>query len=104
MKRQDVVTEQAADLDGDVSELSRGDLEAEVRRLRNAIRRHRDESGQRLCWHQPQLWGALPESVDPLPAVPAWPEFLRGCVAYRESLDKQLPSAARSTEEYRAKP
>jgi hypothetical protein len=28
-----------------------------------------------------------------LPAVPAWPIFLRGCVRYRQSLDEQLPNA-----------
>ena len=102
MKRRDLVKEQVLDLDWDLSGLSTGDLEAEVRRLRGAIRRHRDESGQRLCWHQPELWGALPESVDARPTVPDWPEFLRGCVAYRESLDRQLPAATRSDEEYRA--
>jgi hypothetical protein len=28
--------------------------------------------------------------------VPDWPQFLRGCVAYRESLDLELPGASRS--------
>ena len=36
---------------------------------------------------------------DPLPAVPEWPEFLRGCIRYRQSLDEQLPDAPRSREE-----
>jgi hypothetical protein len=26
--------------------------------------------------------------------VPPWPKFLRGCVAFRTSLDKELPDAA----------
>jgi hypothetical protein len=29
-----------------------------------------------------------------------WPQFLRGCVRYRESLDAQLPQAERSTDEF----
>ena len=67
--------------------------------VREGIRRHRDSSGQELCWHHPALWNLLPEKTDPLPTVPAWPEFLRGCVRYRESLDRQLPTAPRTQEE-----
>jgi hypothetical protein len=86
--------------DDDVEELSREQLIAEVRRLRAGIREHRDSSGQELCWHHPRLWGLLPEKTDPVPVVPAWPQFLRGCVKYRESLDQQLPEAARSEDEF----
>lgn len=82
-------------MDDDLDVLSRDELEAEVRRLRAGIRGHRDSSGQNLCWHHPELWGLLPEKGDPLPAVPNWPQFLRGCVRYRESLDVQLPGAPR---------
>src|SRR5687767_514220 len=63
--------------DDDVEELSREQLIAEVRRLRAGIRDHRDSSGQELCWHHPRLWGLLPEKTDPVPVVPAWPQFLR---------------------------
>jgi len=35
-----------------------------------------------------------------LPSVPAWPQFLRGCLRYRESLDAQLPNAPRIQREY----
>lgn len=87
-------------MDDDLRGLSREDLAAEVLRLRAGIRKHRDSSGQGLCWHQPELWGLLPEKTDPQPAVPHWPEFLRGCVKYRESLDVQLPDAPRVAEEY----
>jgi hypothetical protein len=69
-------------------------------RLRNGIRQHRDSSGHELCWHHPQLWGLLPESTDPVPEVPDWPQFLRGCTRYRESLDRQLPDAPRTAVEY----
>jgi hypothetical protein len=76
-------------MDDDLLELSRDDLLAEVRKLREGIRRHRDSTGQELCWHHPALWSLVPERTDPLPVVPPWPEFLRGCVRYRESLDEQ---------------
>jgi hypothetical protein len=87
-------------MDEDLADLSRDALMEEVRRLRNGIRAHRDSSGQELCWHHPALWGLLPERTDPLPTVPAWPEFLRGCVRYRESLDRQLPNAPRTRETF----
>ena len=82
-------------MDDDLSRLSRDDLEAEVRKLRAGIRAHRDATEHELCWHHPALWGLLPERTDPLPAVPAWPHFLRGCLRYRQSLDEQLPDAPR---------
>jgi hypothetical protein len=87
-------------MDEDLADLDREALVAEVKRLRDGIRAHRDSSGQELCWHHPQLWGLLPENTDPLPAVPAWPQFLRGCVKYRESLDAQLLQAPRTNEEF----
>jgi hypothetical protein len=89
-----------APLDDDLDPMSRDELIGEVRRLREGIRRHRDTSGHELCWHHPDLWALLPEITDPLPEVPAWPQFLRGCIRYRESLDTQLPSAPRITREY----
>ena len=89
------------DRDADLEGLSREQLLEEVRRLRAAIRDHRDSSGMDLCWHHPQLWNLLPEKVDPEISVPEWPQFLRGCVKYRESLDRQRPDAPRTDEEYR---
>ena len=79
--------------DDDIKALSREELAAEVRRLRAGIREHRDSSGHQLCWHHPKLWNLLPEKVEPEIAIPPWPKFLRGCVHYRESLDKQAPDA-----------
>ncbi len=86
-------------MDEDVEKMDYTALVAEVRRLRAAIRRHRDSSGQDLCWHHPDLWSLLPEGAAALPDVPAWPQFLRGCVKYRESLDRELPQAERTEEE-----
>jgi hypothetical protein len=80
-------------MDEDLTTLSREQLIDEVRKLRRGIRAHRDSSGQDLCWHHPALWGLLPEKQDPLPQVPEWPEFMKGCVRYRQSLDRQTPNA-----------
>jgi hypothetical protein len=80
-------------MDDDLDTMNREDLALEVRRLRAGIRAHRDSSGHDLCWHHPQLWRLLPERVVPEVAVPPWPKFLRGCVRYRESLDRELPDA-----------
>jgi hypothetical protein len=87
-------------MDEDLAGMSREQLIDEVRRLRHGIRVHQDSTGQELCWHHPALWGLLPEKTDPLPTVPTWPEFLRGCVRYRQSLDEQLPDAPRSGTPY----
>lgn len=86
-------------IDDDLQQLSREQLVREVQRLREGIRNHRDSSAQELCWHHPALWGLLPEKTDPVPVVPEWPQFLRGCVRYRESLDAQAPAAPRTAEE-----
>jgi catechol 2,3-dioxygenase-like lactoylglutathione lyase family enzyme len=88
-------------MDDDLDRLSSAELVAEVRKLRTGIRAHRDSSGQDLCWHHPQLWGLLPEPIPPEVAVPPWPTFLRGCVQYRESLERELPQAGTSSKEDR---
>lgn len=90
------------DLDSDLFALTRDELVAEVKRLRAGIRAHRDSSGHGLCWHHPALWGLLPERVEPSIRVPEWPQFMRGCVRYRQSLDEQQPEAPRTAEEYEA--
>ena len=87
-------------MDEDLSQLDRDALIAEVKRLRAGIRAHRDSSGMDLCWHHPQLWGLLPEPIPDDISVPAWPQFLRGCVRYREALDRELPDAPRTYQEY----
>ena len=89
-----------AAVDDDLDALSRDELAAEVRRLRAGIRKHRDSTAQELCWHHPELWGLLPEKVEPAVAVPPWPNFLRGCLKYRESLDRELPNAPVADVEY----
>ena len=88
-------------MDGDLLNMSREELMAEVQKLRDGIRHHRDSTGQELCWHHPALWGLLPEKTDPIPEVPEWPQFLKGCIRYRESLDQQAPDDPRTKDEYK---
>ena len=87
-------------MDDDLSAMSRDALIEEVKRLRHGIREHRDSSGHDLCWHHPQLWGLLPEPIPQDIAVPPWPRFLRGCVKYREALDRELSGAPALDREY----
>jgi len=87
-------------MDTDLDQMTREQLIAEARRLRAGIRAHRDTTGHELCWHHPDLWALLPEKTDPLPVVPEWPQFMRGCVRYRQSLDEQAGRARRSDKEF----
>jgi hypothetical protein len=87
-------------VDDDVDLLTREELAVEVKRLRAGIREHRDSSLHELCWHHPQLWGLLPEKSDPQPIVPDWPQFMRGCIRYRQSLDEHAPHAPRTAAEF----
>jgi hypothetical protein len=84
-------------MDTDLDAMSREQLLAEVRKLRTGIRAHRDTSAHALCWHHPALWGLLPEQTDPVPVVPEWPQFMAGCVRYRQSLDTQAGGAPRTS-------
>ena len=72
-------------MDEDVEQMSRDQLVAEVKRLRQGIRRHRDSTGHELVLAPPGLVGttagsdrpaarsaglaAVPAGVHPLPAV-----------------------------------
>ena len=85
-------------MDEDLQQMSRAELIDKVRKLREGIRAHRDSTLHELCWHHPALWGLLPEQADPVPVVPDWPEFMRGCVKYRQSLDEQASGMPRSSE------
>jgi hypothetical protein len=89
----------ADDIDSDLSVMSRDELITHAQALRAGIRKHRDSTLHQLCWHHPNLWALLPEKTDPQPEVPEWPQFMRGCVRYRQSLDEQLPGAPRIRKE-----
>ena len=77
-------------MDEDILQMTRDQLFEEIKKLRTAIREHRDSTGQSLCWHHPKLWSLLPEKTDPKILIPEWPEFMKGCVRYRQSLDEQI--------------
>jgi hypothetical protein len=87
-------------MDEDIDSMSRDQLAAEVRKLRAAIREHRDSTGHDLCWHHPALWSLLPEKIEPSIAVPPWAKFMRGCIRYRQSLDEQAHDAPIHDKDY----
>ncbi len=90
-----------ADPDGDLEALSVEALLAEAKRMRRAIRAHRDMTEHELCWHHPDMWDLLPDKKPLKVTVPDWPQFMRGCIRYRASLDKQLPDAPITTKEHK---
>lgn len=82
-------------MDEDLQLLDRQQLIDEAKKLREGIRKHRDSSGQDLCWHHPQLWSLLPEKPDPKILIPEWPDFMKGCIRYRKSLEEQEALSAK---------
>jgi hypothetical protein len=91
----------SADPDADLEGMDRAALVAAARAMRAAIRAHRDMDMHALCWHHPAMWALLPDTPEGPPIrVPEWPQFMRGCIRYRQSLDRQLPGAPRSDKEF----
>jgi len=88
------------DPDTDLEAMERSALLAHARAMRRAIRAHRDATGHELCWHHPDMWRLLPDPPKVRPVVPEWPQFLRGCIAYRAALDRELKDAPRTESEY----
>lgn len=69
--------------------MSPQELGERVAALEAAIRKHRDAQGQDLCWENDlELWAVLDDGVVPDRKVPPWPEFMAGCVRYRQMLDR----------------
>ena len=89
-------------MDTDLDQMTREELIAEVQKLRQGIREHRDGSRHELCWHAPALWGLLPERTDPLPLVPAWPAFIRGCVRIGSRSMRKRPTLRGPTSRMRS--
>ena len=79
--------------------MSREQLVAEVRKLRKGIREHRASTEHELCWHHPNLWCCC-RKITSVPVVPEWPQFMAGCIRYRQSLDEQAPNAPRTKKPY----
>lgn len=88
------------DPDADLDMMDHEALLAHSRAMRQAIRAHRDCSMHDLCWHHPDLWSLLPDTPSGGQTVPDWPQFMRGCTRYRQSLDRQLADAPRSDKEF----
>jgi len=88
-------------MDEDLDPMAREELISEIKKLRAGIREHRDSSAHDLCWYHPELWSLLPEQLDCIPVVPDWPQFMRGCIKYRQSLDEQGRDLPRMNEEFR---
>jgi len=88
------------DPDADLDDMEHDQLLAEARKLRAAIREHRDASGHDLCWHWREMWALLPDAPKGGQEVPDWPQFMRGCVRYRAALDRELAEAPRTDREF----
>ena len=86
--------------DADLDTMDHAALLATARAMRAAIRAHRDATGHELCWHHPDMWALLPDPPKGGQVVPDWPQFLRGCIAYRAALDRELKDAPRSDREF----
>jgi hypothetical protein len=95
-----MVDDPGNDPDDELDAMDREALLARARAMRRAIRAHRDCSMHDLCWHHPDLWRLLPDTPTGGPTVPDWPQFIRGCTRYRQSLDRQLADAPRSDKEF----
>ena len=87
-------------LDADLDAMDRAALLSAAQDMRRAIRTHRDTSMHELCWHHPDMWALLPEPPTGKQILPDWPQFMRGCTRYRQSLDTQLADGPRSDKEF----
>lgn len=88
------------DSDADLDAMDHAELLAAAWAMRAAIRAHRDQTGHGLCWHHPDMWALLPDTPAGGQVVPDWPQFMRGCIRYRASLDRQLAQAPRTEKEF----
>lgn len=88
-------------MDQDLTQMNRGQLIEEVKKLRDAIRLHRDSQGHDLCWYHPEMWSLLPEKQETFPQVPEWSEFMQRCTLYRKSLE--CPTATSQVDPERIK-
>jgi hypothetical protein len=89
-----------SDPERDLDALPHADLLAAAKSMRRAICAHRDTSEHELCWHHPDMWALLPDPPQVKPVVPEWPQFMRGCIRYRQSVDQQLSGAQRTNKEF----
>ena len=72
--------------DYDLTTLSPEQLKAELLRLRNGIRQHRDEKGHGRCWLDDlRLYDLLPEKLPADTKLPPREEFLENCARFHET-------------------
>ncbi len=58
-------------------------IKAEILRLRNAIRYHRDQKGDDRCWLDDDwLWSLLPGGAEPPKTLPSYEEMMSRCGAF----------------------
>jgi hypothetical protein len=70
-------------MDDDLFLMAADGLIAEIKRLRSAIRQHRDEKGHGRCWLDDQtLYRSLPETAQADFTLPPKEEFLTNCEIY----------------------
>lgn len=80
------MTEKNTNADADIQGLMKHELKAEIVRLRNAIRTHRDQQGHDRCrLDDDELYAALPDGLDVDLTLPPKDEFISGCQLYWEN-------------------
>lgn len=89
-------------MDEDLDALGPEELLVEAKRLRQAIRAHRDSELHDLCWYHPEMWDLLPDTKEVRPRVPRREQFLKGCQIYRDSLDKDFSQESQSDVAYKS--
>lgn len=71
-------------MDADLQSMSQEELHNEVMKLREGIRKHRDQKGDENCWLDDQfyLYGLLPEKTKVDPQLPEKPLMMLNCSRY----------------------
>jgi len=61
-------------------------FKTENKLLREAIEKHREQTGNNMCWeNDEELWKVLDDGVKLDHTPPPWPEFISKCAQYRAS-------------------
>lgn len=71
-------------MDSDLKSMSIEQLQQEVMKLREGIRKHRDQKGDENCWLDDQfyLYGLLPEKIGADPQLPDKDLMMLNCSRY----------------------
>ena len=86
-------------LDADLENMSRDQLVAEARKLREGIK-HRDSSEHESCWHHPELWEHFFPKSRTLCPCDGVARVHKGLHSTRASLEKELRVAPRTSRPY----